>query len=139
MENAPMAVHEEEPQGSTAEQDQRFEQTRLFEHSRLQLARLHAGEGISLREVWLQLANLVANALDVERVGVWVLVDESRALRCRYLFQRSSRELFQGAVLRSQDFPEYFVAIQERRTLPAADAQNTGLTQELRDSYLQPL
>ncbi|MFL6550481.1 MAG: ATP-binding protein [Povalibacter sp.] len=134
-----MAASKNEPQGSAGQHDRRFEQTRLFEQSRLQLARLHAGDGIALRDVWLQLAKLVVTALDVDRVGVWVLVDEDRALRCRYLFQRSTGEVFQGAVLRAQDFPEYFAAIQERRTLPAGDAQNSGLTQELRESYLQPL
>lgn len=121
------------------QQGQISEQTRLFEHARLQLARLHAADGASLREVWLQLADLVANALDVDRVGVWVLVDEGRALRCRYLWQRSSGDVFQGAVLRAQDFPEYFEAIHARRTLLAADAQTSGLTRELRESYLQPL
>jgi two-component system cell cycle sensor histidine kinase/response regulator CckA len=120
-------------------QGQISEQTRLFERARLELARLHASGGVSLREVWLKLASLVANALDVDRVGVWVLVDEGRAIRCRYLLQRSSKDLFQGAVLRAQDFPEYFDALRARRTLPAADAQTSGLTRELRESYLQPL
>jgi signal transduction histidine kinase len=136
MEHPAMAAFQNEPLGSSGDE---FGQTSLFEQSRLQLARLHAGEDMSLREVWLQLADLVTNALNVDRVGVWVLVDEDRALRCRYLFQRSSGEIFQGAVLRAQDFPGYFAAIMERRTLPAADAQSSGLTQELRDSYLQPL
>ncbi|HEY4369767.1 MAG TPA: ATP-binding protein [Steroidobacteraceae bacterium] len=124
-----------------AEQDQGSvsQQTRLFERARLELARLHASGGVSLREVWLKLADLVANALDVDRVGVWVLVDEGRAIRCRYLLQRSSKDLFQGAVLRAQDFPEYFQALRARRTLPAADAQTSGLTRELREAYLQPL
>lgn len=115
------------------------EQTRLFEQARLQLARLHATGGASLREVWLQLAHIAANALEVERVGVWVAVDEGRALRCRYLLQRSSDEVFQGAVLRAQDFPEYFDAIHQRRTVPAGDALTSGFTRELRESYLQPL
>ena len=120
-------------------QGQISEQTRLFERARLELARLHASGGVSLREVWRNLADLVANALDVDRVGVWVLIDEGRALRCRYLLQRSSKDLFQGAVLRAQDFPEYFDALRARRTLPAADALTSGLTRELRESYLQPL
>jgi len=120
-------------------QGQVSEQTRLFERARLELARLHASGGVSLRDVWLQLADLVANALEVDRVGVWVLIDEGRAIRCRYLLQRSSKDVFQGAVLRAQDFPEYFDALRARRTLPAADAQTSGLTRELRESYLQPL
>ncbi len=138
MQNSDMGATQMKQQGQIRK-DRLFEQTHLFEQSRLQLARLHAGNGTSLREVWQQLATLVAGALDVDRVGVWVLVDEDRALRCRYLFQRSSRQEFQGAVLRMQDFPEYFAAIQARRTLPAADAQSSGLTQELSESYLLPL
>jgi two-component system cell cycle sensor histidine kinase/response regulator CckA len=116
-----------------------FEQTRLFEQARLQLARLDAGGGMPPQEVWLQLATCVVEALDIDRIGVWVLVDEGRALRCRYLFQRSSRQIFQGAVLREQDFPHYFEALHARRTLPAADARESDLTQELADSYLHPL
>lgn len=115
------------------------EPTRQFEHARLQLARLHAGGNASLREVWLELAQVVSQALDVDRVGVWVLVDAGRALRCRYLLQQSSNDVFQGAVLRAQDFPEYFAALHARRTLPAADARKSCMTHELRESYLQPL
>ena len=80
------------------------EQTRLFEHDRLQLARLHAVGNTSLREVWLELAQVVSQALNVDRVGVWVLIDAGRALRCRYLLQQSSNDVFQGAILRAQDF-----------------------------------
>lgn len=118
--------------------DPHFLQTQRFEHARLQLARLHGTEA-NLREVWLALADLVSDALDVDRIGVWVLVNEGRALRCRYLFQRSSHELFQGVVLHAQDFPAYFAALQSFRTLPADDARNLEVTQELRDSYLEPL
>jgi two-component system, cell cycle sensor histidine kinase and response regulator CckA len=115
------------------------EQTRLFEQARLQLARLGAADGAPLPEVWSQLATIVTHALDVERAGVWVLVDEGRALRCRYLFQRSSCEVFHGAVLRAQHFPGYFKAIHSRRTLPAGNAQQSELTSELREPYLEPL
>ncbi len=119
--------------------DLQFQQTQRFEQARLQLARLHVGEGATLRAVWLELAELVSAALDVDRVGVWVLVDEGHALRCRYLFQRSSHELFQGVVLHEQDFPAYFAALHSHRALPADDARNLEITQELRTSYLEPL
>jgi len=115
------------------------EQTRLFEQARLQLARLNASTDTPLRELWLQLARIAANALQVDRVGVWVAIDQGRALRCRYLLQRSSAEVFQGAVLRAVDFPEYFDAIYQRRTVPAGDAQTSAITQGLNQSYLQPL
>jgi two-component system cell cycle sensor histidine kinase/response regulator CckA len=109
-----------------------------FEPARLQLAKLSAS-GVSLREVWEDLAELVTSALDVDRVGVWVLIDDGHAIRCRYLYQRSSHQTFQGAVLRSQDFPGYFEAIEARRTIAATHAMSSELTKELRDAYFAPL
>lgn len=109
-----------------------------FEPARLQLARLHSS-GVSLRQVWEDLAELVTNALDVERIGVWVLIDEGRAIRCRYLYQRSNHQTFQGAVLQAQDFPDYFRAIDARRTIAATNASSSELTQQLREAYFEPL
>jgi len=113
-------------------------QAERFEKARLQLSRMH-GSGIDARAVWLGVAQLAADTLDVERVGVWMLLDEDRALRCRHLLQRSNREVFQGAMLRKQDFPVYFQALAEHRCMAADDAQGSPLSRELRKSYLQPL
>jgi signal transduction histidine kinase len=105
----------------------------------MQLARLHANSASRLRDLWLQLAEIAARVLNVERVGVWILADEGRALRCRYLLQYSSHQVFQGAVLRAQDFPTYFHALQQHRTVAADNAMNSPVTGELRQSYLEPL
>jgi len=110
-----------------------------FNAARLQLSRLHAPAGARLRDVWIQLANLTATTLRVERVGVWILVDEGRAIRCRYLLQRSSHQVFQGAVLRAQDFPAYFGALESNRTIAADNAVAESTTRELREAYLEPL
>jgi two-component system cell cycle sensor histidine kinase/response regulator CckA len=107
--------------------------------ARLELAKLHAYSGQSLRDVWVSLGELAAEALSVERVGCWALIDEGRALRCRYLLQRSDRQLFQGVVLRQQDFPTYFAVMSEKRAIVADDALGSTLTRELRDAYLEPL
>lgn len=110
-----------------------------FEAARIQLARLHASPESRLRDLWLQLAELAARTLNVERVGVWILVDDDRALRCRYLLQFSNQQVFQGAVLRAQDFPSYFQALKQHRTIAAEDAPSAATTNELRASYLEPL
>lgn len=109
-----------------------------FEPARLQLARLHVN-GVSLQRVWEELAGLVTSALEVDRMGVWALIDEGRAIRCRWLFQRSTRETYQGAVLQQQDFPGYFSAIEAHRTIAASHASSSDLTHELRDAYFEPL
>lgn len=96
----------------------------------MQLSRLHGGAGASLQEMWLAVAQLAAETLQVERVGVWLFMDEARAIRCRYLLQRSNSEIFQGAVLRQQDFPRYFQALAEHRCMVAHDAQGSPLSKE---------
>jgi two-component system cell cycle sensor histidine kinase/response regulator CckA len=110
-----------------------------FEAARMQLAKLHASPESRLRDLWLELAEITARALNVERVGVWIVADEGRVLRCRYLLQYSSHQVFQGAVLRAQDFPNYFQALHEHRTIVADDALGSANTNELRQSYLEPL
>lgn len=107
--------------------------------ARLELARLHAYDGQSLREVWIKLAEIASRALQVERVGCWSLIDEGRALRCRYLLQRSDQQVFQGAVLRRRDFPSYFDAMAKHRAIVANDARHSKQTRELGDAYLAPL
>lgn len=105
----------------------------------MQLAKLHASPGSRLRDLWLQLAEIAARTLNVERVGAWILIDDERALRCRYLLQLSNHQVYQGAVLRGQDFPSYFQALKHQRTIAADDAPGATTTSELRESYLQPL
>jgi signal transduction histidine kinase len=113
--------------------------TATFAAARMQLAKLHASPDSRLRDLWLELAEITARALNVDRVGVWILGDEGRVLRCRYLLQYSSHQVFQGAVLRGQDFPNYFQALHELRTIVAGDALGSQITDELRPSYLEPL
>jgi two-component system, cell cycle sensor histidine kinase and response regulator CckA len=121
------------------DQEQHAERFPEFEDARLQLARLHAAVDTPLRAVWSRLAELTVQTLNIDRIGVWILVDEERVLRCRYLLERSDQQVFQGAVLRVEDFPHYFQALKERRTLAADDAQSSPLTLELRSAYLAPL
>jgi two-component system cell cycle sensor histidine kinase/response regulator CckA len=111
----------------------------ILDVARLELAKLHTQKDTPLRQTWLQLAALAAQALQVERIGLWTLIDDGRAIRCRYLFQRSSRDLYQGAVLRRQDFPSYFAAMGGCRTIMAHDAVGSAMTRELRATYLEPL
>ncbi len=109
-----------------------------FEPARLQLARLHA-RGVPLHQVWADLAQIVTQALDVDRIGVWVFIDEGRAIRCRYLFQRSTRQTYQGAVLRARDFPDYFRAAEGRRTVAATQTSSSEFTRDLFPAYFEPL
>lgn len=111
----------------------------LYEIARLRLARMQLHGGASLGEVLAQATELAANTLDVARVGVWLFVDERRALRCFHLYERPAGAHSEGAILHAADFPSYFRALAERRHIAAEHARSDPMTRELAPAYLEPL
>jgi signal transduction histidine kinase len=113
------------------------EPTRATERARIELAWLAADT--PLAQVFATACELAADALGVERVGVWLFVEGRAALRCVNLFERSRREHSVGAVLRVADFPAYFAALSIRKSVPAELATTDPRTAELAPAYLIPL
>jgi signal transduction histidine kinase len=118
---------------------QAAEPRHLYEIARLRLARMRVQGGASLTEALAQALALAADTLDVARVGVWLFVDDGRALRCFLLYERATRARSEGAVLHAADFPNYVRALRERRHIPASVARADPLTAELAEAYLEPL
>jgi two-component system cell cycle sensor histidine kinase/response regulator CckA len=110
---------------------------RSSELALVQLAKIPADA--SLEDVFAQACELSADALEVERVGIWLFIDNQTVLRCAHLFERSKREHSTGALLRVADFPNYFAALNIRKSLPAAIAIEDPWTAELANEYLKPL
>ncbi len=79
-----------------------------------------------------------ANVMDTERVGLWMLNDDRRELQCLDLFERTSRRHTKGQILRVADYPRYFKAFENSRTIDAHDAYSDPRTEEFRDMYLEP-
>jgi signal transduction histidine kinase len=102
-----------------------------------ELARLPATT--SLDTVFRRACELSAEALDLERVGVWLFIDGDTVLRCASLYERSKGEHSHGAMLQVADFPLYFGTLRQHRTLPAALATQEAWTSELSREYLSPL
>jgi signal transduction histidine kinase len=112
---------------------------RAFEAARLRIARMQVAGGASLGDVLGQAMREAADTLQVERVGVWLFVDGRAAIRCFHLYELSTDQHSEGAVLRAADFPSYFRALEERREVPAGDAREDPMTRELAKAYLEPL
>jgi len=89
--------------------------------------------------VFRQVCELSANTLAVERVGVWLFIDNRTVLRCANLFERSSGEHSSGTLLRVADFPTYFASLTIFKAVPAEVAATDAWTVELAASYLRPL
>jgi len=113
------------------------EPTRLLEVARLELARL--APAASLDHIFRRACEISAEALHVERVGIWLYIDNRHVLRCANLYERSKNEHSAGTLLHVADFPTYFRSLKIRKAIPAEIATNEPWTKELADSYLRPL
>ncbi len=115
------------------------EPQRQADLARLFLTRLNVEEKISLIEFFQKTSVVCADFLNVERVGIWLLVNEGKALRCVELFEKSKKNHIVGPTLIVADYPSYFSSISQRKTLPIESVETDPRTQELLEGYLRPL
>jgi PAS domain S-box-containing protein len=93
----------------------------------------------TLRDAMNRITETGANTLKMERTGIWFLSSDGRELVCNdvYILDRNAHE--SGQVLLSTDYPRYFAALQNNRTIVADDARNDQNTSELTAGHLGPL
>jgi len=115
------------------------EPRRISDTARLELMRLRIEDGIALDAIFQQVTETAARVLKVERAGVWLFIEQRTALRCVDLFEQSKGCHSSGATLQVCDFPQYFAALEQRKTLPAEVAQSDPRADELTETYLIPL
>lgn len=84
------------------------------------------------------LTEAVAEALQVERVSVWMFENNDTLFRCHDQYLLSSRTHQSGQVFQTADFPKYFEAIKAGRAIDAHDACDDPRTSEFRRTYLEP-
>ncbi len=96
-------------------------------------SRLKGDLASTLREV----TEAASRAMGIERVNVW-LFDEARTkIRCIEHYERSKDEHTPGGVeLAAADYPIYFKALDEERTIVAHDAMKDPRTSEFAEGYL---
>ncbi len=113
--------------------------TRPTEAARLRAARLTIESGLSLTQVFEECSRILGETLNVARVGVWLMSDDREALRCAALYELQSQTLGRGIVLQAADYPNFFAALRARKIIPAELALIDPMTNELVESYFQPL
>jgi PAS domain S-box-containing protein len=90
-------------------------------------------------EAFQAITEVSAGALDVERVGIWMLSDDRSELRCVDLYESSSKSHSAGQLLDAGRYPHYFDALESGRVVDADDAVNDPRTSEYSTEYLEPL
>ena len=73
------------------------------------------------------------------RVSVWRVDPQVTKITCGDLFERGPATHTSGLELKAQDFPAYFAALKEQRTIAAHDAHTDPRTSAFSAPYLTPL
>ncbi|MEH2051370.1 sensor histidine kinase [Nostoc sp.] len=125
------------------EYNQTQEALKIKEHSRrkqsqtlVQLARSKTFQQGNLNAVLREITETTAGTLLVERVGIWLYNEERSKIECIDLYDVRTKEHTSGNSLLKTNYPVYFQALEEERTIAADDAINDLRTQELSKSYL---
>ena len=77
--------------------------------------------------------------LNIERVSIWMLDKKHNELMCRKLFEKKKDKWNEGIILKRDDFPKYFSAIENNTVISAYDAHHHPATSEFSENYLTPL
>lgn len=72
-----------------------------------------------------------AEVLEVDRVGVWLLQDDARTLRCVELYERGSQRHTSGGTLSASRFPRYLETLRTQRVIEAAEPRRDSRLQEI--------
>ena len=111
-------------------------------------------QAISYQNVQLKLARMIkdevsstlktiveedAKALEAERVSVWFFNADRTEIICEDLYIQNENVHQKGLSLAAKDYPQYFKALEESRTIAANDAQTDTRTFEFKEKYLEPL
>ena len=86
-------------------------------------------------EVFRQITKVSAEALNVERVGIWLFNDDKTELECVDLYLKSKNSHSAAESLRGQELPEYFKYISRHRVIAANDIMQHSSTVEFAKSY----
>ncbi|MEH2164110.1 MAG: PAS domain S-box protein [Nostoc sp.] len=128
------------------EQKQAQEALQIRENSRrkqsqtlVKLARSKTFQQGNLNAVLREITETAAQTLLVKRVGVWLYNEEHSKIECINLYDVSAKEHSFGNSLSQENYPAYFQALEEERTIAVDDARNDIRTQELSESYLSVL
>jgi signal transduction histidine kinase len=113
---------------------------RLEKHHQV-LAELANNKAISegkLETAFKVITEKAANALEIERVSVWLFNSERTKLQCISLYERSNQRHSAGLERNLADYPIYFKSLISARIIAVNDTRTDLRIQELCDEQLEP-
>jgi diguanylate cyclase (GGDEF)-like protein/PAS domain S-box-containing protein len=86
-----------------------------------------------------EITEATTNTLKIERASVWLYNEDRSKIQCIDLYEWSKSHHSQGIELAAVEYPAYFQALKEERTIAAQDAHTDPRTKEFSKLYLSPL
>jgi len=86
-----------------------------------------------------EIVTTAARTMHVERVGIWLFNHDRTAIRCVKLYEATEDCHSSGIEITAADYPHYFTALEENRSITADDAHTDPRTREFGTNYLIPL
>jgi rsbT co-antagonist protein RsbR len=108
-------------------------------HLLLRLGNSNAIDAGDLERALPAITEAAAAGLGCARASVWLYTAGAKSIRCEDLFLRDPNTHESGLELFARDFPRYFAALAEDRTIAASDAHTHPATREFSSVYLAPL
>lgn len=119
----------------------REEVAQLFRRYERTLLRLAKSDWLAFSDpttALQQISEAAAETLSVARVGIWLFDADRTVLRCADLFESGQSQHSSGQSISATDYPAYFAALEENRTIVAHNARIDPRTNELAPTYLIP-
>ena len=120
-----------------AERAQKERVERVLQYQKA-LVSLATTDAPTLRDAMNRITETGATILVVERAGIWFFSADGATLFCSDLFIKTRNLHESGQTITGADYPRYFAALQDNRTIVAADARTHEHTSEFASGYLEP-
>ncbi|MBD2431206.1 MULTISPECIES: PAS domain S-box protein [Fischerella] len=102
----------------------------------VQLAKSKTLQQGDLSAALREITEAAAQTVEVDRVSVWLYNSDHSKVECVDLYDTITKRHSCGMSLLKANFPAYFQALEEQRSIAAHDACNDDRTQELSEPYL---
>jgi GAF domain-containing protein len=87
----------------------------------------------------IKICSAACNGLKIERASIWLLDSLNSQISCQFVCSSNGVIQNDTLILKEENFPVYFKALLQERSIVADDAANHPHTKEFKDCYLAPL
>jgi PAS domain S-box-containing protein len=101
------------------------------------LARSHTLKKGCLKLALKEITEAAGRSLCIDRVGVWLFEQDYSKLKCINLYLNPENLHVSGEELVKSEYPNYFQALQQERSIASHDAQNDPRIRELLENCLK--